>query len=173
MNNRKAITWAMAALLILLLWDFASNALFYHPLEKHVSLQKNDDAQTMGETPQHETSWGTAIVEKNLFSETRTSRSATTTPDYESRATSEPVASMQQEQLTEVRPNVKLSGIIKNQFGEYIVYLQVASDAPVGLRRGESLMDLKVVDIEKRKVTLKWKDSTFELSMSGQSLIKR
>lgn len=173
MSSRKAITWTLTALLALLMWDFVGKAFFYDPLAQLAPQQEQDETELRDETPLYEQAWGADIVKKNLFSETRTSRNSAPSPINKSQTTSMPVAPLQQEQPTEVRPRVKLSGIIKNQFGEYVVFLQFDNESTMGARAGETVMGLKVVEIEKRKVTLKWKDSTFELSMSGQSLIKR
>jgi len=172
MNRQKTITWSLLGLLVLLLWDFGNRALFYHPLAVTETRSRPAAPGKKDITPVIEARWGPEIEEKNLFSQ---SRSASPPPTEAALgADGGPLQGMPGgEQAAEIRPNIILSGIIKNQFGEYVAFLKLDGQVPAGIRKGEALEGVRVIDISKRRVKLSWQGSTFELSLSNQPLIKR
>jgi len=172
MTRQKAIIWSLIGLLTLLLWDFGNRALFYHPLAVSGESTRPATPEKEEGKPGLKTTWGVEIEQKNLFSESRAVRISpadaafgfNTAPMQDAAANGPPV---------EVRPNIILSGIIINQFGEYVAYLKFDGQEPVGIRKGETVEGVKVISLDERSVSLDWKGSGFELTLSNQPLIKR
>jgi len=172
MNRQKALTAALAALLVLLLWDFGSRALLYSPLAPASNEARPDIPAKQENADGLVQAWGPEIEKKDLFSKTRSTRispvrkeSRTVTP-----ASTQPA---QPAPAPEVRPDLTLSGIIKNQFGEYVAYIILNGQEPVSIRKGEMIGEATVTYIDNRSVTLDWKGSDIRLSLSSQPLIKR
>ncbi len=170
MNRHRALTWSLAALLAFLLWDFSDRALLYSPLS--TSPIQTVTATDTGEKDEDkfEAAWGVEIVEKNLFNENRSERVSPTDSAFGINDMPDSDAATRGQA---VRPEIILSGIIKNQFGERVAYLQIGKDDAVGARKGEAVQEFKVVDIQQRTVSLGWRGSTFELTLSSNPLIKR
>ena len=172
MNRQKTITWSLIGLLVLLIWDFGNRALFYHPLSVTEAQSRPAVPVKEDKAPGFKARWGEEIEKKNLFSLSRSARVSPT--EAALGANGMPGRDMPaKEQVMEIRPNIILSGIIKNQFGEYVAFLKFDGQVPVGIRKGEALEGVKVIDISKRRVKLNWQGSSFELSLSNQPLIKR
>jgi len=169
MTRQKAIIWSLMGLIILLLWDFGNRALFYHPLAASVESARPATPEKEEKKPDLKTAWGVEIERKNLFSESRAVR-ISPADKVNSTPAQDAAANMPQ---VEVRPNITLSGIIVNQFGEYVAYLKFGALEPVGIRKGETVEGVKVRSIDNRKVSLDWRGSEFELTLSSQPLIKR
>lgn len=156
----------------MLLWDFGNRALFYHPLAVTEGQSRPVAPEKKDKSPVIESRWGAEIEGKNLFSQSRSARVSPT--EAALGADGRPSQRTQEkERLTEIRPNIILSGIIKNQFGEYVAFLKFDGQVPAGIRKGEALEGVKVIDISRRRVKLSWQGSSFELSLSNQPLIKR
>ena len=172
MSRQKTITWSLMALLVVLLWDFGQRALFYSPLSPSQSTTRPGVPEKLDNTSDLKPSWGPEIEARDLFSQGRSARASASgsTPDTKSQRDQAPPP---KEQLTEIRPNLTLSGIIINQFGEYVAYVILDNQNPIGVRIGEELGGAKVTAIDKRSVTLNWKGSAIKLSLSSQPLIKR
>ena len=105
-------------------------------------------------------------MDRNLFT---SSRSAV--PKREVSLNVPPPSTYMPETITP--PEVVLSGIIKNQYDEFVAYLSVDGGLITGVRVGDTLGDLEVLEVEDRKVQLKWKDSLMTLDLKSSSLMKR
>lgn len=172
MNRQKALTGAILALMILLLWDFGSRALHYDPLPVIKEDTRPDVPDKMKDPEGLFPAWGQEIEQRNLFSKTRSIKAPRPrgTGGRRSTAVKQPVP---REKPLEVRPDLTLSGIIKNQSGEYVAFITLNGKETVGIRKGESVGEAKVTHIDKRNVTLDWRGSDIRLSLSSQPLIKR
>jgi type II secretory pathway component PulC len=168
MNKQKAITWSLLILLIALLWDFGNRAILYSPLTLTQDITRPPIPERQNNGKVAEPAWGPEIVNRNLFSKSRSVRVSTPAPA----PTKKPSPSMI-EQKKEVRPEFTLSGIIQNQSGEDIAYIIFNGQNPIGIRVGEELGGAKLTRIDKRSVTMNWRGSEIKLSLSSQPLIKR
>lgn len=176
MKNRRNLTWALAALLLILLWDFADRAVYYSPLSSSDVLAtsppgKDGESKTGEQQTESKSSWSTAIVDKNLFSKSRALGAGGLPPSSD--GSKEDGTGPGAQDAGVVRPNVTLSGIITNQFGEHVAFLLFDNDSPIGVRKGETIKGVRVVQIDDRRVLLEWKSSEFELTLSVSPLIKR
>lgn len=170
-NRRKAVTWALGFLLLLLSGDFATRALLYSPAvpPSPVDSAKADD-RGVKYIPPSNTAWNVTITEKNLFSETRTVRTA---PQDASRELNARPGQDTMPVPAKVKSNVILSGIIKNQHGEDVAYLIIDGQPALAVRQGEVAGGVRVMKIERRKVTVQSNGESFDLTLSGNPLIKR
>ncbi|MBI4689897.1 MAG: hypothetical protein HY754_06485 [Nitrospirae bacterium] len=111
--------------------------------------------------PVYKTGWGNEIVDKDLFSPTRTY----VQPQPKSLVPVKPV------ELPK-RPEVNLRGIVFDQYGDYIAYLEKDRAKPVPVRKGDKLDDIEVVDVKQRSVELRWNEETISLSLDKIKTIK-
>lgn len=172
MNRQKALTGALLILLALLLWDLGNRAILYSPLPVASSDTRPGVPEKLEDAQGFSPAWGKEIENKNLFNKSRSIR--VSPPEGQGRpksAVSKQPA--QKDRPPEVRPELTLSGIIKNQFGEYVAFVILNGQDTVGARKGEMVGDAKVTHIDKRNVTLSWRGSEIRLSLGSQPLIKR
>ena len=62
-------------------------------------------------------------------------------------------------------PELKLNGIIINQYGEYVVYIRKARALLPALMKGDRYENLHVLDISQKSVDLLWDEQEIRLSM--------
>ena len=74
--------------------------------------------------------------------------------------------------LRKIRPPVALSGIIKNQYGEFIAYISINKNSPIGVRKGDVVETFKVADIMQRTVILRWNDEIIKLELKKSAILK-
>jgi|Deesub1362A_J573_1020465.scaffolds.fasta_scaffold00077_84 hypothetical protein len=140
--------------MVSLLWNFYQEVIVYNPIadiEKTERVLEN----RIGTVAAFKPAWGKEIIEKNLFSPLR---------GHEPPA--EPVEPVEAVEIPPPkRPELKLDGIILNQFGEYIAYIKKNHEKTVPLRKGDKFGDILVVDIKEREVELLWNGEKIILEM--------
>lgn len=62
-------------------------------------------------------------------------------------------------------PQMVLKGVILEPEGKYRAYIEIDGKRTVSLRAGEGVDNITVTDIKERRVSLRWKDQTMELSI--------
>jgi len=149
-------------------WGFISEAVLYNPLDEL------DTSEVVAETKadrefKFEPAWDQVIISKNIFSPLRGARPA----PPKKPPTPKPAPIPQPPKPVERPPSVSLSGIILNQFGEYVAYLSVGNQQTVALRKGDVFEEVRVIDISQRTVKLGWRGETIELEMKNLISPKR
>jgi hypothetical protein len=146
-------------------YEFINEVVMYSPLDEVGASKKSGQAKAAnanGFAP----AWGSEIVERNLFT---SSRSATP----ERRVPTPIVSAPTRVQEIITPPQVVLSGIIKNQYDEFVAYIAIDGGPITGVRAGDALVDLQVLEIEDRKISLMWIDTPMTLELKSSSLMKR
>lgn len=163
MNERIRMTVILTGLTVVLLFsliNFYENVIKYEkPLvkAKTVSEVKNQTA----EGKMVGGGWDDVIVEKNLFSPERGVRI-------------EPLEENVQETVPEEKPpELKLKGIIQGPDGEYIALIQTQEGKTLKLRRGEEREGLTIEMIDPVSVTLRWEESTIELTLKRVKTLEK
>ena len=67
---------------------------------------------------------------------------------------------------------MNLKGIILDQFGEYIAYIEKDKAKAVAARKGDRFDDVEVVDVQQKSVELKWNEENILLSLDRIKTIK-
>ncbi len=62
-------------------------------------------------------------------------------------------------------PQMVLKGIILEPGGTYRAYIEIDGKKMLSLRAGEGVDNIIITDIKERRVSLRWKDQTLELSI--------
>lgn len=153
MTRRIVILTILAAVMLSLLWSFYREAMLYDPLKgiEQTASRKEERSQAHGETRY---AWGKEIVEKNLFSPLR------------GKLPLVPPAPKPEVEIPVIEiPDLKLNGIIVNQFGEYVVYIQKDREMLPPLRKGDIFGDLSVLDVREKSVDLLWDGQEVRLTM--------
>ena len=166
MNKQRAITGGLILLLMLLSWDFTQSVILYDPLEATGTTAPSAAATARTTEPELTMSrpaWGDEILTYNLFSKSRGREMPLDSAETTDISGSGGITGI--EDVT-IRPDVKLSGIIKNQFGEFVAYIKVEKDPPVAVRTGEVVRGMKIMEIRQRSVTVEWKGSNFDLNLN-------
>lgn len=154
MTKRLLIIGILSFVMLSSFWSFYKEALVYNPLEG--ILQAGTPREERLKPP--DTSryvWGAEIAGKNLFSAMRGKIPVII-------QTPEPVEP--EIPVIEI-PELKLDGIIVNQFGEYVVYILKDREAIPPLRKGDRYDDLYVLDIREKSVDLLWDEQEIRLTM--------
>jgi hypothetical protein len=153
----------------LLFWDFVNKSLLYSPLTEIESIERAADGKAISEAA-FKAAWGKEILEKNLFSPQR--NAASVPKDTVPKETIEqPV--LERKLIEAPIPILSLSGIIENQFGELIAYIQKDKDEAVPLREGDRLGEFKVVEITDRSVQLLFRGEEIILTLSQIETLTR
>jgi hypothetical protein len=151
-----------------LFWDFLNKAVLYSPLAEMESTEKAADEKAVSEDA-FKSAWGKEILENNLFSPQRIASSAA--KDIEPIEKIEP--SIERIVKDTPIPILNLSGIIENQHGELVAYIQKDKDEAVPLREGDRLDEFKVVEITNRKVKLLFRGEEITLTLSQIETLTR
>jgi hypothetical protein len=117
----------------------------------------------------NQSAWGQEILENNLYSPQRLASSAA--KDIEPIEKIEP--SIERIVKDTPIPILNLSGIIENQHGELVAYIQKDKDEAVPLREGDRLDEFKVVEITNRKVKLLFRGEEITLTLSQIETLTR
>lgn len=157
MIRRWFILGILSFVMVSLLWNFYREVVVYNPIEdiEKTELIRKDKIRTR---TAFRHAWGKEIVEKNPFSRLR--KHSVTTLQEPVVGTEEPQPVKEPKRLV-----LKLSGIILNQFGEYVAYIQKGREAARPLRKGDVFDGILVVDIQQRAVELLWNGQEIRLSM--------
>ena len=140
--------------------DMYKEAIIYNPL-KNIEISGREAANNGKKALQvFEAAWGREIVDNNLFSSTRSP--VQPKPQLQGKA-AEPAK----------RPEMNLKGIILDQFGEYVAYIEKDKVKAVPVRKGDRFDDVEVVDVQQKSVELKWNEEKILLSLDRIRTIKR
>lgn len=159
------IRWVISGFLCLavlvLSVDMYKEAIIYNPL-KSIEISGREAANNGKKAlPVFEAAWGREIVDNNLFSSTR---SPVQPPPLQPQGkAAEPPK----------RPDMNLKGIILDQFGEYIAYIEKDKVKAVPVRKGDRFDDVEVVDVQQKSVELRWNEENILLSLDRIKTIKR
>lgn len=159
------IRWVVLAFLcfavLVLSIDMYKEAIIYNPL-KSIEISGREAANNGKKAlPVFEAAWGREIVENNLFSSTRSP--VQPKPQLQGKAAEPPPK----------RPDMNLKGIILDQFGEYIAYIEKDKAKAVAARKGDRFDDVEVVDVQQKSVELRWNEENILLSLDRIKTIKR
>jgi hypothetical protein len=132
---------------------FYTDALRYDPLEK-IILKKNEGREPVVNVVKLTPGWATDIHEKNLFSQTRTYLEPK--PVVQSAAT-----------LVEPprKPELSLKGIVLDNYGDYIAFVEIDQAKAMPLRRGDKVEGMEVLDISGKKLVLKWNNEIINMTI--------
>ncbi|MDA8432196.1 MAG: hypothetical protein M0Z60_04430 [Nitrospiraceae bacterium] len=132
-------------------WNFYTKAAALDPLsEVTVSPQAPKAAQARTGA-EYRPAWSRDIIEKNLFSPSRTYA-----PPKPAAAAALP---------PEKRPEFALKGIVLDAFGDYVAYVSIDKAKPVAVRKGDKIEKTEIVDVSARQAVLKWNGEVIDLSM--------
>jgi hypothetical protein len=153
--TRKAGMLAVVVFLFLFTaWDFYTGALRYDPLA-NVSLRKPRMQSMEISAPKYQLSWDKVIYEKNLFSPAR--------------GYVEPkpfVPPLSPPPPPPVKPQMDLTGIVLDPYGDYIAYISIDRAKAVPMRKGDRIGDVEVVDINEMSVVVQWNRENITLSLN-------
>jgi hypothetical protein len=152
---RKSILIALIiSALMLSLINFYQNVIKYTPVTLVTEDQKEAAPEDEVLTVAHG-AWKEDILKLNIFSPTRSFA--------EKR---EPVVKI--EPLIEKpvkRPELKLMGIVLNQYDEFVALIEKDGQMAPAVRVGENLEDIEVLDIKEDSVSLLWNRETINLML--------
>lgn len=162
MIRRWFIGGILVAVMISLLWTFYSDVVVYSPMD---SLKRTEKAPPEGPKPlePYDPAWRKDILSKNLFSRQR-EYAPLPRPETPAEVRPEPEA---------FPPNLSLSGIILDQYGEFSAYIQTDGEPPKQVREGDVFDDILVVHISEREVKLLWNDQEIDLNMNKIKTLPR
>jgi hypothetical protein len=154
MIRRWFIVGTLLLVMMSLLWNFYREVVAYNPLAD-LREEGGSNVEEQMEPAPYESTWSEQIVSKNLFSKLR----GRTPPPPRRAVVKEPPAPPPEP------PDLKLTGVVLNQLGEYIAYIK-ATGGPLGtVKEGDMFAGALVVDIEERAVTLLWNEQVINLSL--------
>lgn len=165
MSRQRIIIGALALLAVFFTWDFVTKALLYDPYEDTQGAQVTQLAKTQ-EAGGYKEAWGPEIRSRNLFSEQRSYSAPIRQVERPSNIDTPAVPKPE-------KPEIKLSGIIKNQYGEYVAYMKIGAKQSVSVRKGDVVKDVTILDITERDVTIMWMDEKSVLTLSNKPLVTR
>ncbi len=157
MIRRWFILGILAAIMVSLLWNFYREVVVYHAMDAVRKTEKTAKEAKQPPGP-YNPAWDKKIVSKNLFSKLR---GYTPPPPPPSAKPAEP----ELPPVVLVPPELNLSGIILDQYGEYTAFIQKDGGSPKRVRKGDTFDGILVVDIAVREVKLLWNDEELNLSM--------
>ena len=141
--------------------DMYKEAIIYNPL-KSIEISGREAANNGKKALQvFEAAWGREIVDNNLFSSTR------------SPVQPKPLQPQGKAAEPPKRPDMNLKGIILDQFGEYVAYIEKDKAKAVAARKGDRFDDVEVVDVQQKSVELRWNEENIVLSLDRIKTIKR
>jgi hypothetical protein len=151
----------MVMIFLYVSWNFYKEALSYNPLSGIPEKTRTTDKDTTSiSLLEFKTGWSKGILEKNLFSPSRTYIK----PKPISEFTIPPPPK---------RPELVLKGIILDMFGEYVAYIEKDRAKAIPVRKGDSIEDVEVIEVTDRKTILKWNEETIELKMDKIKTISK
>lgn len=166
MIRNRLILAALALLAAWLTWDFMERALMYDPMSEMADSSVESVAQE-AQADQYEAAWSPIIKSKDIFSKDR--GQAIAMPSL-------PVLqqSMQQPKVVDLKaPNITLSGIISDNFGDMVAYISINDGKGIGVRKGDMIGGIKITGITPTTVDLSWQGRTYTLKLKTESLFKR
>jgi hypothetical protein len=155
----------LCAVTTVIAWDFVTKSLLYSPIAEIQSAEKPEQEQA-APIKEFRHVWGREIVNSNLFSPQR----GYTPPPV---VKAEPAVIEEEVKMPVPRPNFNLNGIILNQFGEYVAYIQVDNERAMPVREGDSFAGAKVLKILERSVEMEWNGETIWLALSKIKTINK
>lgn len=162
MIRRLCMLSLMVVLFIYVSWNFYKEALSYNPLSGIPERTRTTDKDTVSiALLEFKTGWSKDILEKNLFSPSRTYIEP------------KPISEFTIPLPPPKRPELVLKGIILDMFGDYIAYIEKDRAKAIPVRKGDSIEDVEVIDVTDRKTILKWNGEIIELKMDKIKTISR
>lgn len=163
MIRRWVILGFLCLVVLVLLKNLYKEVIMYSPLQGIETKSReaiNNIRQVLSVS---EAGWGKEIIDNNLFSPTR------------SPVQFSPQAAWLQMKPIEPhkKPEMYLKGIVLNQFGEYIAYIEKDRAKAVPVRKGDRLDDVEVVDVKDKGIELRWNEEIISLSLYKIKTIKR
>jgi type II secretory pathway component PulC len=171
MIRKLFIVGVLAAVTLCLLWKFTTQAVMYNPIHE---IQRSADTTPVEKkivSMEFAHAWSTRILRNNLFTSKRYGAIPQRKPPKIVKPVEPPPTPPPP---PPPRPNVVLSGIIRNDTGEFVAILSINKQEGIFMRKGESVEGLTVIDIQERSVTLLWdKTDEFKLSMQTSKTLTR
>lgn len=172
MIRKWTILGTLAAIVLMLLWNFTNHAILYSPFDE---IQRSAENETVAESTKSEEfkhAWGTEILNKNIFSPSRSAPPKQVRPQDAARKV--PAIETPPPPPPLPRPDVVLNGIIRDENNEFIVILSINNQEAVSMRKGDKVDGIEVTDIRERSATMRWDNKEdFTLSMQTSKTINR
>jgi hypothetical protein len=154
MTRKSGMLAVVLFLFLYTAWDFYAGAVRYDPLADVSTVKRRMQAVEIS-VPKYSPAWGKAILEKNLFSSSR---------GY---VEPKPVAPPPPPPPPPpVKPNMDLEGIVLDPEGEYVAFISFDKAGAVAMRKGDSISDVELVDINEMSVVVKWNGENITLSLN-------
>ncbi|TAL26518.1 MAG: hypothetical protein EPN94_03065 [Nitrospirae bacterium] len=159
------IRWAILGLLcfavLALSIDMYKEAIIYDPL-KNIEVSGRETANNGKQaSPVFEAAWSKDIADNNLFSSSRSAVQPKPQP-LQGRPPEPPPK----------KPELYLRGIILDQFGDYVAYIEKDRAKATAVRKGDRFDDVEVVDVQQKSVELRWNEENILLSLDRIKTIK-
>lgn len=169
MIRQWTITGALALVLAALLVNFTQKAVLYNPMD---GIRQTGQARTQEtqKNTRHKRAWSSAILKKNLFSQSRQENPVVM---VETIVEPDPVALIKPASPPAPMPAISLSGIIIDPDGAYTAYIKIGKNPVAGARVGDVMHGVGVITIEERQVELEWKGASISLKMKSSPLLKK
>lgn len=161
MIRKLVMVAVMAAVFAYTAWNFYDEVI-RKPSETGVAGQRRDAEDRGAKERKRTAAWNAAIHEKNLFSPERTYREPKPVPIVIPKPVEPPPK----------RPEIALKGIVLDTFGDYVGYIEINQAKPVPVRKGDKIEDVEVVDVQEKRVMLKWMTEAITLSMDKIKTIR-
>lgn len=160
------IKWVMITLLsVIVMLSFIN---FYQHVIQYEAVrtpnEKNEPSHMKKKNPLlPEKGWIEDILSHNIFSPARSYKDD---PG--------PVTEVEIVQAPLKQPELILKGVILNQYNVYIAYIEKDGQKAIGVRSGDKIGDIEVMDISNQSVILKWNAETITLTLKRvESLDKK
>ncbi|GBE36585.1 hypothetical protein BMS3Bbin07_00733 [bacterium BMS3Bbin07] len=160
------IKWVMITLLSVIVMlsfiNFYQNVIQYEPVR--TPNEKNEPSNMKKKKPlMPEKGWIEDILSHNIFSPARSYKDD---PG--------PVTEVEIVQAPLKQPELILKGVILNQYNVYIAYIEKDGQKAIGVRSGDKIGDIEVMNISNQSVMLKWNAETITLTLKRvESLNKK
>lgn len=163
MIRKWFILGLLCIVVVILLRDLYKEVIAYNPLADIEFQVRENSAGTKQADAAVKTGWSREIIDNNLFGPSRT---PIMPPPPKPPGPIKPIEIPK-------RPDMSLKGIILDQFGDYVAYIEKDKSRPVQVRQGDRLDDVDVIEIKQKSVELRWNDETIFLSLDKIKTIKK
>lgn len=158
--------WVMITLLSVIVMlsfiNFYQNVIQYEPV-RAPNEKKEPSHMKKKNSLLPEKGWVKDILSHNIFSPARS---------YE--VDPGPVAKVEIVQAPLKQPELILKGVILNQYNVYIAYIEKDGQKAIGVRSGDKIGNIEVMNISNQSVILRWNAETITLTLKRvESLNKK
>jgi hypothetical protein len=164
MIRRWFILGILVLVMVSLLWNFYREVVVYHAMDA-VKETQAEAKRAPKQAPQYSPAWDEGIINNNLFGKSR-NYIAKQAPIIDEGEVETPAVEL-------VPPDLNLNGIILDQYGEFVAFIQEGQGKPKRARKGDEIAGALVVDITAREVKLLWNDEEITLSMKKIQTVPR